>query len=142
MANPTTHIELFDRTLQETHAWLSEVMTETALVDRHYALQALRAVLHAVRDELSVEQNAAVSAQLPTMIRGLYFEGWVPNFVPVHGTREDFLRKIDRTFFGYAQPYDLERIATGVLAVLERRMTEEFRKVRATLPKDLRSLWP
>lgn len=142
MANPATHIELFDRTLAETQSWLSDVMAETGLRDRHYALQALRSVLHAVRDELSVEQNAAVSAQLPTMIRGLYFEGWVPNFVPVHGTGEDFLRKVDAGFFGYAEPYDLQRVVTGVLEVLERRMTDEFRKVRATLPKDLRAFWP
>lgn len=140
--NATTHIELFDRTIQETQAWLSEVMAETGLRDRHYALQALRAVLHALRDEISVEQNAALSAQLPTMIRGLYFEGWVPNFAPEHGTSGAFLRKVERTFFGYAEPFDVERITPGVLGVLERRLSDECRKIRATLPKDLRDLWP
>ncbi len=142
MAKTATHIDLFDRTIQETHNWLADVMSESGLRDRHYALQALRAVLHAVRDELSVEQNAALSAQLPTMLRGLYFEGWVPNFTPVHGSSAAFLRKVERTFSGYAEPFDLERIVTGVLGVMERRLTDECRKIRATLPKDLRELWP
>lgn len=142
MASGSTHIDLFDRTIQETHGWLSDVMTETGLRDRHHALQALRSVLHAVRDELSVEQNAGLSAQFPTMIRGMYYEGWVPNFVPDHGTRETFVRKIEKPFSSYAQPFDIDRIVTGVLAVMERRMTDECRKIRATLPKDLRELWP
>lgn len=140
--NATTHIDLFDRTIQETHGWLVEVMSETGLRDRHYALQALRAVLHALRDEIGVEQNAALSAQLPTMIRGLYFEGWVPNRSGAHGTREDFVRKVYRTFMGYAEPFDIDRIVTGTLAALEQRLTDECRKIRATLPKDLRDLWP
>lgn len=140
--NAATHIDLFDRTIQETHGWLGDVMSESGLRDRHYALQALRSVLHALRDELSVEQNAALSAQLPTMIRGLYFEGWVPNRTGDHTTRESFVRKIDRAFMGYAEPFDVGRIITGVLAVLERRLTDECRKIRATLPKDLRELWP
>lgn len=143
MANSTlTHIELFDRTIQETHAWLSDVMTEGGLRDRHYALQALRAVLHALRDELSVEQNAAFSAQLPTMIRGLYFEGWTPNLTAHHRTRSAFVGNVEAMFSGYAEPFDTERIVVGVLAVLERRLTDECRKIRATLPKDLRELWP
>lgn len=141
-SHATAHIDLFDRTIQETHAWLGEVMSESGLRDRHYALQALRSILHALRDELSVEQNAGLSAQLPTMIRGLYFEGWVPNRFGDHTSREAFVRKIDRAFVDYAEPLDVDRIITGVLAVLERRLTDECRKIRATLPKDLRDLWP
>lgn len=137
-----THIDLFDRTIQETHVWLGEVMTETGLRDRHYALQALRTVLHALRDELSVDQNAALSAQLPTMIRGLYFEGWTPARRPEHASRDEFTGKVDKAFFGYAGPFDIEQITTGVLAVLEHRLTDESRKIRATLPGDLRELWP
>lgn len=143
MANQATaHIEIFDRTVVQTQAWLDEILIETGLRERHYALQALRAVLHAVRDELSVEQNAALAAQFPTLLRGLYFEGWVPNVTVRHGSREEFLRKIDRAFESYSEPFDLERIITGVLGILERRHTEECRKLRATLPKELREFWP
>ena len=142
MPNSATHIDLFDRTIQETQSWLSEVMTEAGLRDRHYALQALRAVTHAVRDELSVEQNSALSAQLPTMLRGIYYEGWVPNLSGEHGSAEAFVQKVERAFAGYADPFDVDRIVTGVLSVLEQRLRDECRKVRATLPKDLRELWP
>lgn len=142
MGNAATHIDLFDRTIQETYGWINDVMEETGLRERHHGLQALRSVLHALRDELSVEQNAALSAQLPTMIRGLYFESWTPKARIQHSTREAFVQKISRTFAAYSEPFDTERVIVGVLAVMERRLSDECRKIRSTLPKHLRDFWP
>ena len=44
-----TGLEVFDTTLQKTNSWLKELMEEMGW-DRHKAYQALRAVLHALRD--------------------------------------------------------------------------------------------
>jgi uncharacterized protein (DUF2267 family) len=45
--------EVFDRNLHKTHTW-EALGTE----DRHRAYMALRAVLHALRDRLTVEEVA------------------------------------------------------------------------------------
>jgi uncharacterized protein (DUF2267 family) len=38
----------------------------------------LRATLHALRDRLIIDEVAQLSAQLPMLIRGLYYKGWDP----------------------------------------------------------------
>ncbi len=61
------------------------------LSDRHAAYRVLRAVLHALRDRLTVAETVDLGAQLPMLIRGLYYEGWTPNDKPLRErTREKF----------------------------------------------------
>jgi len=43
--------------------------------DRHHADVALSAVLHALRDRLTVSEAAQLGAQLPMLVRGFYYEG-------------------------------------------------------------------
>src|SRR5207248_2021300 len=56
-------LSAFDTTLQTTHIWLNELTDLTGWRDnRHRAYLALRAVLHALRDRLSVDDAAALGA--------------------------------------------------------------------------------
>ena len=58
-----TGLEVFDKTVQTTNAWLKEIMEATGL-DRRRAYRALAAVLHALRDRLTVDEVAQLGAQL------------------------------------------------------------------------------
>src|ERR1700724_2716111 len=70
-----TGLEVFDKTVQTTNAWLREIMEATGL-DRRRAYRALAAVLQALRDRLTVDEVAQLGAQLPILVRGLYYDQW------------------------------------------------------------------
>src|ERR1700719_1588627 len=70
-----TGLEVFDKTVQTTNAWLKEIMEANGL-DRRRAYRVLAAVLHALRDRLTVDEVAQLGAQLPILVRGLYYDQW------------------------------------------------------------------
>ena len=72
--------------VRTAHTWLNAVADGLGTDDRRFALRALRAWMHTVRDRIGVSNSAHVAAQLPMMLRGLWYEGWVPAHGPVrHG---------------------------------------------------------
>jgi uncharacterized protein (DUF2267 family) len=112
-----TGLEVFDTTVQRTNIWLKDLMEVTG-GDRHRAYQALQAVLHALRDRLTVEEAAEFGAQLPMLIRGIYYEGWTPTGKPVKERhREEFLKHIQQQFKGNGE-INPEILAQAVFSLL------------------------
>lgn len=136
-----TGLSAFDTTLHATNLWLKELMEELRWDDRHRAYHALRVVLHALRDRLPVDAVAALGAQLPMLVRGIYYEGWHPAGKPVKHHKEEFLAHIaDAARAGPG--YDPERVPRAVLDVLSRHVSAgEVEHIKRALPDDLRSLW-
>jgi uncharacterized protein (DUF2267 family) len=138
-----TGLEVFDRTLQATNVWLDDIMQGLHWTDRHKAYHALRAVLHTLRDRLPVNGAAHLSAQLPMLVRGLFYEGWQPAKVPVkERTRDEFLAHVTDAF-ALDVTADSKAIAKTVLRVLALHVTPgEREKVKGILPESIRELWP
>ena len=91
----TTRLDVIDRSVEKTHVWLNELSEELATEDAHHAYRVLRAFLHALRDHLSVNEAAALAAQLPIFVRGVFYEGWDPSRTPDRARDLDsFLRRI------------------------------------------------
>ncbi|HVX00958.1 MAG TPA: DUF2267 domain-containing protein, partial [Candidatus Babeliaceae bacterium] len=85
-------IPVLESTVQKTHAWLKDLGELLGWRDLHLCYVALRAVLQALRDRLPIEVAAKLGAQLPLLIRGMSYEGWVPAHTPIKVHRlEDFL---------------------------------------------------
>ena len=104
-----TGLDVFDRTLHKTNAWLSDLMEALGRQDRHAAYLALRTTLHALRDRLTVEEVAQLGAQLPMLVRGFYYEGWDPTGTPLRVRhKEEFLARIQEEFRS-DEPIDPER---------------------------------
>jgi uncharacterized protein (DUF2267 family) len=136
-------IDVFETTLHKANRWLKELMEELGWEDRHAAYLALRATLHALRDRLTVEEVAHLGAQLPMLIRGVYYEGWDPTGKPVPERRvEAFLLWIAQQFAD--DPLlDPEPIARGVFRMLARRVSDgEIEDIKHVLPARIRELWP
>src|SRR5690554_5212950 len=74
----STGLAAFDSSLQKTHEWLNQIMEELGTDSKQKAYLALRAVLHSLRDRLTVDEAAHLGAQLPLIVRGIYYEGWKP----------------------------------------------------------------
>lgn len=138
-----TGLTAFDSTIQTTNIWLNDVLERLDWQDRSRAYHALRAVLHALREQLSVEQVAALAAQLPMLVRGFYFEGWKPHEKPFRDrNRAVFLAHVAAAF---REVHDVEpaEVARAVLEVVSKHVgTGEIEAVKRSLPADIRSLWP
>src|SRR6202048_3294353 len=88
-------VDVFDRTLHKTNAWLNDLMGMMGSQDRHKAYIVLKATLHALRDRLTIEEVAQLGAHPPMLIRGFYYEGWDPSGKPVRERhKEQFLARI------------------------------------------------
>jgi len=137
-----TGFATFSATVDKTNRVLKEIERAYGWPPerRNQSCAALRAVLHALRDRLTVEEGAHFAAQLPMLVRGLYYDGWEPSRVPQKITRVEFLERVRRAF-----PYDVkggtERLIQTVLHSLRHHVTEgEWEDIKASVPKELTSV--
>jgi uncharacterized protein (DUF2267 family) len=96
-----------------------------------------------LRDRLSVDQAAALGAQLPMLVRGFYYEGWHPHGKPVKERhKEEFLAHIAVPFRDDEVVVDPEHVTQAVFQVLAKHVTSgEIKHVKIALPGEIRSLW-
>lgn len=134
-------MELFRRAVQKAEEWTHEVKRELGAGDLQHAWLALGTVLHALRDRLTIVEVAQLGAQLPLLVRGLYFAGWDPGpKLERDRKREKFLEEIREQFPN--PDVDAKAVALAVFAVLDAHVSPgELDDVRALLPKPIRELW-
>jgi uncharacterized protein (DUF2267 family) len=137
-----TGLPVFDTTVQETNLWLKAIMEGLHTDDRHLAYLALRATLHALRDRLGPENAVHLAAQLPMLVRGLYYEGWrLAASQTKERTRADFLEHL-RSELPRGSAIDANVAARAVFGVMwEKLDLGEVGKVIDHLPPELKDLW-
>jgi len=139
----STGLDTFDKTVQESNLWLKDVMERLNTNDRHHAYSTLRAVLHALRDRIGPENAAHLGAQLPMLLRGLFYEGWDPTGKPTKERHETaFLAHITREL----PRADEDEVEQGVYAafdVLSKHIDRGAAvKLAGMFPQELRKFWP
>lgn len=137
------HIEpsIIERSVEKANIWLKELAQEFGDDDRRYAYRALRAVLHALRDRLTVDVAAKLAAQLPTLIRGIYYEDWDPSRtpLPIHDV-DAFLDHVAREGRMTGDTEASVAVA-AVMNLLRRHLSAgELEDVLAVLPRNLKIL--
>ena len=136
-------LEVFDRTVQESHEWVNELAERLGWTSHRDALRMMRSVLHLIRDHLPNDELAQFSAQLPILIRGMYFEGWQPKKTPIRARRADqFIATVEEQLGDvpdYRGPEDIKAMFKLINARISRGEVED---VRANLPAELQELWP
>lgn len=138
-----TQLPVLEHTIQLTNTWLKRLSEEHQLGERHHAYSALRAVLHALRDRLATQQATHLGAQLPLLVRGIYYEGWHPADKPTSDRHlDEFLMRVAAQLPPMF-PRDALGATKAVFDLLWKELDPgEIVKVIDTLPVPLRSLWP
>ena len=91
-----TGVDSLDRSIDKANTWLVAIAGDFGTTDRRLAYRVLRAWLHCLRDRLSVEVAAHFAAQLPELLRGVFFDGWNPSRVPQKYSREEYVTRFAR----------------------------------------------
>ena len=141
----TTGLEIFDKTVEVTNQWLKDIMYEMGWEDdRHKAYSSLRAVLQTLRDRLTPGEATDFGAQLPMLIRGIYYEGWHPADKPLKiRNKDEFIDQVRKLFTNDPGMEEAERITRAVFKMLNYRISEgQAGDIKTVLPKEIASLWP
>lgn len=138
----TTGMDVFDTTTQKTMQWLREIDVELGWANRRTAYEALRGCLQIVRDHLAIDEMAHLGAQLPMLVRGIYYEGWDPSHAPLGRSIDDFVLDLTE-FVPWQADHDYEAIARVCFEVMARHLDPGIvRHVSNSLPEGIRRLWP
>lgn len=137
----TTGLDVFDTTIQKTNEILEEIEEHYHWQNRrHQAYAILRLVLITLRDRLTVEDAAHFGAQLPLILRGVYYEQWNPMRVPVKMGKEEFISHIAENF-KYDVKEGYEELVSFVVKTIMRHVGHgEEEKLKGMLPKNMAEL--
>ncbi|MCE5186789.1 MAG: DUF2267 domain-containing protein [Planctomycetaceae bacterium] len=136
-----TGLRTLDHSLSVTQEWLKDVAEEMGLIDQQEAFVATRAVLHTLRDRLTVDEAAHFAAQLPILLQGVYYHDWTPRGKPVKmRSKEEFYAAVEEKLMSQYSPIEATR---AVLNVIQSRMPcGQIDSIKNILPEELRDLWP
>ena len=135
---------VWDKTLTKSNEWLKELGAELGWQDPNAVLLALRSVLHALRDRLPPNEAADLAAQMPLLIKGVYFDGWRPSSTPVKvRSKEEFFNMVMQPLARGFPEADPDRVIRAVFRVLAEHVSQgEIRDVRVVLPAEFAEFWP
>ena len=139
-----TEANVLDPTITNARQWLHEMMMKLELEPEEAGrgLHALRAGLHAIRDRLPAPEVVDLGAQLPALVRGIYYEGWRLTNDPTRiRNREEMVTRVQRELAP-----DTRFSAVSVLKAVIELLTEhvsagEIADVISTLPRSIADLW-
>jgi uncharacterized protein (DUF2267 family) len=106
----------------------------------------LRAVLHTLRDRISVSESLNMIAQLPMFLKAIYVDNWKWREKPVRMNKEAFLKAVEDHQDQYGE-YEFswdkstEEIVKAVFHELGEYITRgEFEDIMAQLPADIEEM--
>ena len=135
-----SRISSIERSVHAADGWVADMSIEMGEPGEQ-AYGAMRAVLHTLRDRLPHDESAHLAAQLPTLVRGVYYEGWRPSSTPErYHDVDDFLQRV-ASEARMAGSTEAAVATTATMRVLRRHVSSgEIDDVVAVLPTPIKGL--
>ncbi|MGZ5279268.1 MAG: DUF2267 domain-containing protein [Pseudobdellovibrionaceae bacterium] len=137
-----------DEAVHKLNGWLLELMKAMNWDSRERALSAYRATLHTVRDLLPDNNVVHFGAQLPLILKGIFYDGWTLKTRPIYQvhTASQFYDLVRFELGSANLKFDNETIRQFTKAIFQtmtKHMGEkEMRKVKALLRENVRDIIP
>ena len=136
-------LESLDHTVQLTHIWINDLDARLEWNNKPRSYRLLKAVLHAVRDWMPVNEAVDLGAQLPGLLRGAYYEQWRPAKTPIRKrSKEDFIAYVGEHFRNDPLEHPAQQVIETLRLLTSKISPGEIEDVRHSLPEDIRNFWP
>lgn len=137
----STGLDVFDKTLHTTHVWLKEI-GEVIGPDKRRCYHALRAVLTTLRDRIPAAQAAHLGAELPMLVRGIYYDGFRPEATPLPVRSQEAFIALVGERIGNIGPVSPRACTIAVFRTLRHHLPPPMiDKIKASLPQQIRALF-
>ena len=138
----------FDKFAQEGNEFINELSDELGHPeDQQQVLTALRAVLHSLRDRITISESFDVISQLPMMLKALYVEQWKYQEKPnKFDSVEEFKNDVKERQKKYGEDQfdwgiSTEDIIVRTIGKLGKYIDKgQMKHIEEQLPKELKSL--
>jgi uncharacterized protein (DUF2267 family) len=134
-------VDSIERTIHKTNEWIHDLEDELGVDDPAFAWRALRGYLQVLRDRLTTSEAAHLAAELPQLLRGVFYDGFDPDRQPERiRDRDCFLERLaERAQLD--DPDETAHVASAATRVLRRRIaSDEVDDVLSQLPKEIRDV--
>ncbi|GGG22008.1 DUF2267 domain-containing protein [Pontibacter amylolyticus] len=138
---------IFEDSTKDAALLLKDVAAELQTEDLNKAGRIFRAVLQSVRDRMPVHDAIQFSAQLPVFWKGVYFDQYDLNKVPVKiRDAHDWINYIrNKNAFAadndFQQDEEITAAFRAVFQALQRTMTDgQLQKVKESMNEDIQEL--
>ena len=138
----------FNDYAREGNEFMNKLAADLGHSDRHDQVAILlRAVLHTLRDRISMQENLHIVSQLPMFLKGVYVDQWsYSDEVDRLKTADEFARRVEEYQAQLGeQRFDwnasTQELITKELAAVEAYLTEgEITDVKSELPDEIAAL--
>ena len=134
-------LEILNRNVQITHEWINELDAMLGWNDKTRTYRLLRVTLQTLRDCLPIAEIADFSAQMPTLLRGVFYEHWRPSAPKNRFDLDHFYARLGEAF-SQDPIEDLGDVVAVVFEFLSSKISAgEIGDVRHALPAAIREIW-
>lgn len=139
----------FDKFAQEGNLFLKELAQQLGHPDEQARSGIiLRAVLHTLRERITIGESFNLLAQLPMFLKGVYVDNWKYSEKPLRiSTKEEFFKEVEKHQDQYGeQQFDWDKSTEEIVRIVIKELGKyvsrgEFEDVTAQLPNDLKDIF-